>query len=330
MEEMGLEMERLAERLEGGGVDGREEVFRELTEWQQRLRGEGGQRGVARLDVMAMQRLAEALSVREDFREAARNLREQEYARAADALERAMRNLEAEGRLDAALRQLARSGMPLPASLTEDEASRAERSIREEGGGAREADGLGDGGLTSREMERLVELLREMSGQGSGEAQASEGAGRSDGRAMSMRELLDALERAKQAMRAPDGGGAEHALRQGQPGGFSSGEGREGEHGMPGGPGSEDDRLAGGGVGGERVGIRDESEATRVRGVSRAGETSWMEMPAMPGGDATSAAYRDRYFSIVPHEEESVVDERIPMGRRWMVQRYFESIRPEQ
>ena len=58
------------------------------------------------------------------------------------------------------------------------------------------------------------------------------------------------------------------------------------------------------------------------------GETLQQMMPTVGDRSRSSRRYKELYEAMAPAAEDAVVQENIPLGSRFLIKRYFESIRP--
>ncbi len=189
--------------------------------------------------------------------------------------------------------------------------------------------------LARQALEKLQEQMQQ---QESG-AQANQGGQRAQGqggRQMTLEEMLDALEQLKNGMRPGQGGqqgeGASFALSGGQrPQGAEGGEpqmepGTGNQAG--GGQGNENDQTPGGNLMGQtEPAMPQEGEATRLPAIDGGGETASMPMPV--AGDTSQA--REGIRPVKTSEEiapeDSIMQENIPLGSRFLIRRYFNQLR---
>ncbi len=314
----------LAEKLREGARDlntdardpesARRAALRELSRLEQMV--QALQRGEMPQQVADVKALAEGLSGSAEFRETVRALEEGRLLDAAGALEElgAGGGGEAlEKRIQQALERLA------------EERARSEGMKRL----LQELERSGGQGA----LEKLQRMLRQMAQGGQpGRPGREEGKG--------VKELLSALQDLKYGNPA-EGRGTGGGQDRGE-GGSGDGEGRVAVQ-VFGKPGRDADAaggasgLAGGerdfgttgtpfGAGGAAAG--EAGEDLQLSGRLGAGETLSGYLPA--AGDDSKAArrYQDLYEALAPEAREAVMQEAIPIGSRFFIQRYFELIRP--
>jgi len=262
--------------------------------------------------------LAQQLAKEPATKEAAEALEQGRLGDAAQALEQASKKdapsaAEAEKRLQEALQHLAEQRQHSQAlEQMMDE-------LRKDGGkGA---------------MQKLAQMLQQMNGQ---TGQGAKAQGR-PGRQATLQEMLAALQSLKYGQPSqspqqkpgdPSGGGSvameDFGKRPGQ------GQGPQGDAGRPTGqPGSERDT----GTTPTPFGERPEGEGEKGADIAlkgRLGEGESLSVYAPAAGDQSKAQrrYRELYDALAPEAREAVLQEAVPLGSRFFIQRYFEAIRP--
>jgi hypothetical protein len=159
---------------------------------------------------------------------------------------------------------------------------------------------------------------------------------------MTMKELLSALENAKFS----EGNGPSDG--QQQPGGQKPGDGGQvaiqsfsngnsdgppqpGDAQSPSGkPGSERDFGTSATPFGAKNPEQEKGGELALKGQLGQGETLSMMLPS--AGDQSRAArrYKDLYEAAAANAQDAVQQENIPLGSRFLIKRYFESIRPQE
>lgn len=193
---------------------------------------------------------------------------------------------------------------------------------------------MGSGQRASEALQKLAQMLRQM-------PQAKQGSKPQPGNTRSPQSLLELLAALQNLKYGGDGEG------KGQPSDGKPGEGK-GKVAMlsfakpgEGNPQSGDAQMPTGMPGGEhdtgttetpfgKQGSADEkgTEAA-LKGQLGEGESLSMAMPAAPDGSKASLRYKELYDAMAPAAQEAVMQEEIPLGSRFFIKRYFESIRPE-
>ena len=291
-------------------------ALRELSRLEQMV--QALQSGGMPQQVEDLKKVAEALAGSAGFEEVARALEE--------------------GRFSDAARALSEMGAG-------PDAASAEKRIQEA------LERLAEQRARSETMNRLLQELERAGGQGAMEK---------------LQRMLQQLAQGKQAGRPGPGGGSEKDLKEllsalqnlkyGNPAqGDGSGEGADrGEGGKGSGEGrsavqvfgkSGRDAEGGGGatglVGGERdlgttatpfgggAGDAGESGADlALSGQLGAGETLSSFLPSAGDDSKATRRYKELYEAMAPEAREAVMQESIPIGSRFFIQRYFELIRP--
>jgi hypothetical protein len=191
-------------------------------------------------------------------------------------------------------------------------------------------------------LNKLRQLLQKLAQEGRpGQSPQPQQAGA--GRQQALKDLLSALQNLKHGQ-SPNGELEPHQAHQMQ--GEGRGEGRVSVQSF-GKPGGENQESAGGlpiptglAGGGRESGTTvspfgDDQDAPGETGADLAlggrlgsGETLSISTPA--AGDQSKAArrYKELYEAMAPEAREAVMQETIPIGARFFVKRYFESIRP--
>ena len=216
-----------------------------------------------------------------------------------DALAKAMERLAQQRQLSAALQKLA-------------EQMRAET-----------------GNLTSAAMQKLREMIQQQQQRNESGANPASG-----GQQMTLQQLIAALENMKM-----DGGQSipgPHASPSGGPqvsveafGPAASGDPRSAEARQPAtGRGSERDFGTTASPFGTKSEPADKGAELALKGTLADGESLSMMMPTAGDTSKSTRRYRELYEALAPAAEDAVQQENIPLGSRFLIKRYFESIRP--
>lgn len=319
------ELRRRAERLRAEAKnpeDAEKAALREISEIEQLVREMQKQPSASR----ELQELAKALHQTEKTRAAADALRGGDLAKAAEELEKSLRDLAknkdertpeaVKQALDQALKHLAE----------QRQLSQQMQQLRQQ---------MQQGGAASQTMRQLAEALRRMGGDRNPDIPPSPG-----GRPLTeqeMKALLAALQNMKNGEKQD---GQEGASRQGQGlaimESFAPAEGdkpgQPGDRQMPGGqPGTENDKgSTESPLGTERDAAGKKARAQQLAGRLGEGETLQQFLPSAGDASRSSRRYQELYQAMAPAAEEAVLQENIPLGSRFFIKRYFESIRPKE
>jgi hypothetical protein len=96
-------------------------------------------------------------------------------------------------------------------------------------------------------------------------------------------------------------------------------------------PGSEKDTGTTETPFGEKSGKRDEpGEDKSLKGRLGEGESLSQLLPTAGDTSKSQRRYKELYEAMAPAAEDAIVQENIPLGSRFFIKRYFESIRPKE
>ncbi len=189
----------------------------------------------------------------------------------------------------------------------------------------------GQSGMTAQAMQQLREMIQRMMRQG------SEGQSGGEQTQMTLQQLIAALQNLKfgdgqnqppQGSGAPPGGEPQIAWQMFGPS-SQQGNPQTGEAKDPSGrPGSERDFGTTDSPFGDRTDPVEKGADGALKGQLGEGESLSMTMPAAGDGSKTSRRYQELYEAMAPAAENAVEQENIPLGSRFFIKRYFESIRP--
>lgn len=186
------------------------------------------------------------------------------------------------------------------------------------------------GSLSQQAMQQLAQMLQQ--------AQQNQPGGNSAQRQMTLQELISALENAKFG----DGPG------QQQPGDSKPGDGQQvtiqsfaqrdssnspqsGDAQSPTGkPGSERDFGTTATPFGEKSSAQERGGDFALKGQLGQGETLSMMLPSAGDQSRSARRYKDLYDAAAATAQDAVQQENIPLGSRFLIKRYFESIRPQE
>ncbi len=266
--------------------------------------------------------LAAALAANDGAKSAADAVRAGELGAAASQLEKLLQTLKERPDSSAALQQLAQSLQEQADKLTAAQKNEIARQMQAAGQGAR----AGQSSLSQQALSRLAQLLRQAGQTGAG----------SPGRPMTDRELqslADALENMKNGLRPggaskpgeghPAAGAALAIVESGNPN-ASTGQIPTGQPGSEHDAGHSDPLL---GASPEPK-VKPQGPATRLTGAPGEGESMQQFIGAANDGSRATRAYREGFERLVPSAQNAVDQEKIPLGSRAFVRRYFENIRP--
>jgi hypothetical protein len=187
------------------------------------------------------------------------------------------------------------------------------------------------GGMSQQAMKQLREMMEQMSRQQQGDADNGQ-----QERQMTLQEMIAALEN----MKFGEGQANQGSESQQVPGGpqisidsFGStnpqGQPRLGNADRPSGrPGSERDFGTTDTPFGEKSDPQDKGGELALKGRLGQGETLSMMMPSTADNSKAARRYKELVEAAAASAEDAVEQEEIPLGSRFLVKRYFESIRP--
>ena len=271
------------------------------------------QQAAAALSAEELKALADALAEDAATKPVAQALAAHEFEKAAEELEKAAREEKSNEALAQALKKLAERR----------EASEALRQLARQ---MQRSSGAG-----SEAMRELAQLLKQLPN-----AKQTSSAGANPQSAQTLKALLAALQAMKQgegqsqtsAAAGKDGQGLGMVRVQS----FAPADASAGDTGfqMPAAnSGSEKDiGTTETPFGGKNAGSSDSPQAQQISGQLGEGETLHQMLPSAGDTSKSTRRYRDLYEALAPAAEEAVLQENIPLGSRFFIKRYFESIRP--
>ena len=323
------ELRRSAEQLRANAThpeDAAKSALRELSALEQMVQELQKSPGASPEE---MKEMAKALAENEATKEAAKAMDAGELAKAAEELEKAMRQLaekkderteqQIQQALEQALKRLAERKQLSEAM--QKLAQQTQRAQAEKGGQSGEA------------MRRLAQMLRQMP-----RGQQSQGGQQ---KAQTLQQVLAALQNMK------------YGEGDGKPGGDPKpGDARtQGPVAVQsfapanrnGTPDPGDPQVPGGQAGGERdTGTADtpfgkerhdpgrEAQAKQLAGRLGEGESLSQMLPSAGDASKSNRRYKELYDAMAPAAEDAAQQENIPLGSRFFIKRYFESIRPRE
>jgi hypothetical protein len=333
------ELKKMAERLKQGAKelraqastpeDAAKAAMRELSALEQLA--QEMQKSPAGASAEEMKKLAEALKKNDATKGAAEALKAGDLEKAAAELEKADQKLgeqkderteeEVRKTLEQALQQLAEQKQLSEAM--QKLAQQMQRSEAQQGGHGGEA------------MKQLAQLLREMQ-QGQGEPQKGPGGGKSS---QAMQNLLSALQNMKYGegekggSPKPQGGqGSGNVAMQSFANQMPGQNPGKGDPNLPSGhPGSEHDEGTTDSVfGKDRQEAGKEAQAKQLAGRLGDGDSVQQFIPSAGDSSKSNRRYKELYNAMAPAAEDAALQEDIPLGSRFFIKRYFESIRPQE
>ena len=348
VEDTARKLEELARKAKKAGDDAKSEELRNLAEELQRradqLRADAKQpdaaakaalREISALEQLVrdmqkqpaasteLQELAKALEQKDATKAAADALKGGDLAKAAEELEKSLRELAA--RKDERTPEEVKQAL---ANALQHLAEKQKLSEQMQ----RLAQQMQQGGQGSQTMQQLAQLLRQMQqgqqprpGQGGGQPLTEQ----------AMQQLLTALQNMKDGQNGEGkdgegkGGGIVAMQSAGQP---QPGDAPPTDPRIPGGqPGSEhDEGTTATPLGDQRNDAGKDAKSQQLSGRLGDGETLQQFLPTAADGSHSTRRYRELYEAMAPAAEEAVLQESIPLGSRFFIKRYFESIRPRE
>jgi hypothetical protein len=190
----------------------------------------------------------------------------------------------------------------------------------------------GSGGMTQQAMKQLQQMMEQMSRQQQGDAETGQ-----QQRQMTLQEMIAALEN----MKFGDGQANLGSESQQVPNGpqisidsFGStnpqGQPQLGNADLPSGrPGSERDFGTTDTPFGAKSDPQDKGGELALKGRLGQGETLSTMLPSAADNSKSARRYKELVEAAAASAEDAVEQEEIPLGSRFLVKRYFESIRPK-
>jgi len=276
-----------------------------------------------------LRELAKALEQQEQTKQAAAAMNEGDMARAAESLEKAMKDLAEAGdeptreQIEQALKEAVER---LAKQKQMSEALEKLAKQMQQNGGQQQS---GQGQQLSKELAEMLRKLQQQQAGQQGQPQKGQPS------PQSLKNLLAALQNMKFGSGQPN---------QGKPGeGPPQGSIAMQDFGKDGKPGSGDPQIPSGKPGGEKdFGTTEnpfgkeqnpagqDGQQQSVSGQLGQGETLQQFLPGVADASKSQRRYKELYEAMAPAAEDAVVQENIPLGSRFFIKRYFESIRPKE
>lgn len=329
LQKLAEELKRSAQQLRAEATTSEEAekaALRELSELEklvQELQKQPGTPSPAEL-----RELAKALEKQDQTKEAAAALNEGDLAKAAEQLEKAMKDLTDAGdeatkeQIDQALKE-AMERLAEQKQLSEALEKLAKQMQKNGGQDSKSGQQL---------SKELADLLKKMQPQAGKQPQPGKPLSEQQ-----LKNLLAALQNLKFGEGQPNPG--KDGKPGDQPGGITmqnfSKNGPPGDGGNPqlpsGSPGSERDTgTTETPFGKEQNAAGTDGKQESVAGRLGQGETLQQFLPGIADASRSKRRYKELYEAMAPAAEDAVVQENIPLGSRFFIKRYFESIRPKE
>lgn len=320
------QLQRSSERLraETNTADAQKAALRELSSLEEMMRELQRQPSPAE----DMKELAKALAQVPGMQDVLKALNENNLAEAQRALDRA-KDAQKNGAEPPNEEQVEKTVREAMQNLAERrELSQALQKL------ADQMKQRGGGAPSQQAMDQLRQMLQQAQ---QSPSQPSDG---SNQRQMTMKELISALENAKFGEGQNPG--------QQRPGGQKPGDGQEvtiqsfaqsdpngapqpGDAQSPSGkPGSERDIGTSATPFGEKNAAQEKGGELALKGQLGQGETLSMMLPSAGDQSRSARRYKDLYEAAAASAQDAVQQENIPLGSRFLIKRYFESIRPQE
>lgn len=333
---------RLQERAEKDR-DVAELARREMSNLAEMLRELREQAGRPQASADELAALAEALARQDSTRAAAESIRSGNAAEAGRQLEELLRKMKERGDAARQLQDIARSMQEPAGRLTEKQKSEIAQQMQQ----AAQAAQAGKSERMQQLLQRLAELLKQQPKRSDkGGPQKSQAGSSGQGQPQPLTEkaleqLIKALEQMKKGGSPQDAlGQAQQGLGRlqiplpmpgnGQPAGGN--QNQDNSDAPPSGlPGAEKDAGTNKKLFGDQPQAAEAAgAATRIEGALGDGASLQEFMTASGGGGEATRKYRELYDALAPAAQDAIEQERIPIGARRTVKRYFESIRPKE
>ena len=320
------QLKKLAEQLrksagklraqENGADEAAKAALRELSNLEQML--QQMQKAPASASPEEMKQLAEDLAKNDATKPAADAMKSGDLAKAAKELEDAAKQPtkeEAEKTLREALDRLAK----------QRELSEAMQQL------AKQLQQSGGEGASSDALQKLAQMLKQM-----GQQQGSSGKPGQQPTAEQLKQLMAALENMKFGEPQESGGNPQpggdgkltiQSFSKSNPDG-SPPDGAQIPSGQPG--GEHDTGTTETPFGKNSADPASKGNEATLKGRLGEGESLSQLLPTAGDTSKSARRYKQLYEAMAPSAEEAVVQENIPLGSRFLIKRYFESIRPKE
>ena len=325
LKKLAEQLERSAERLRAqtNPIDAQKAALRELSSLEEMMREL--QRQPSPAD--EMKTLAKALAQMPGMQDVLKALNENNLAEAQRALDRArqQKKSDAEQPSEEQVEKALRDAMQNLADRRElsQALQRLAEQMKQQGGQ----------GASQQAMDQLSQMLQQAQQNGN---QSGDG---SNGRQMTMKELISALENAKfgegKDQQGPGGQkpgeGQQQVTVQSFAQGDPNGPPQPGDAQSPSGkPGSERDLGTSATPFGSKSAPQEKGGELALKGQLGQGETLSMMLPSAGDQSRSARRYKDLYDAAAASAQDAVQQENIPLGSRFLIKRYFESIRPQE
>ena len=190
----------------------------------------------------------------------------------------------------------------------------------------------GEGGPSSEALQKLAQMLKQM-----GQKNSSSGQQGKQPSAQMLKNLMAALENMKQGEQQDSdadpkssGNGKLTIQSFAKPNPGSSPQPDDSQ--VPTGqPGSEHDRgTTDTPFGKQPAESADKGNNAALKGRLNEGESLSQLLPTAGDNSKSARRYKEIFDAMAPAAEDAVVQENIPLGSRFLIKRYFESIRPKE
>jgi hypothetical protein len=329
LKKLSEQLQRSAEQLRANATnpeDAGKSALRELSALEQMV--QDMQKSPAALTPEEMQALAKALSQNEATKDAAAALAAGDQAKAAEELEKEMQKLadqkdeatseEVRKQLEEAVKQLAQ----------QKQLSEAMQKLAQELQKAQAQ----QGGNSSEAAKALAQMLRQMAQGKSGQRSGKQSA-------QTLEQLLAALQNMKagegqsQQSEQPPSGQSPNAVKmqsfaQSNPAAVPI----PGDPSLPSGqPGSERDTgTTDSPFGKDQNAAGKDGQKQQIAGRQGDGESLQQSLQSAGDHSKSNRGYKNLYEAMAPAAQDAVLQENIPLGSRFLIKRYFESIRPRE
>jgi len=330
LKKLAEQLQRSAEQLRANATNPEEagkSTLRELSALEQMI--QEMQKSPSAPTAEEMQALAKALAKNDATKDAASALAAGDQAKAAEELEKEMQKLaeqkddatseEVRKQLEQAIKEL--SQQKQLSETMQKLAQQLKESQSQKGGNSSEA------------AKALAQMLRQMAQGKSGQQSAGKQS------AATLEQLLAAL----QNMKAGEGQSQQNDQPSSgqQPGGVKMQSfAQNGQNGIPmpsdpsmpsGQAGSEHDTgTTDSPFGKEQNAAGKEAQKQQVAGRMGEGESLQQALESAGDHSKSNRGYKNLYEAMAPAAQDAVLQENIPLGSRFLIKRYFESIRPRE
>ena len=322
LKKMAEQLRKSAEQLraqDNGAEEAAKAALRELSNLEQML--QQMQKPPASASPEEMKQLANALEQNDATKSAAEAMKAGNLAQAAKELDDAAKQEPTKEEAEKAIKQA------LDHLASQRQLSEALQEL------AKQAQQSGQGGPSSETMQKLAEMLRKMGGK----PQQGGGAGGKPMSEQALKNLMAALENMKfgegqnpdgKPQAGGDGKVAMQSFGKPNPGDGSPSDGGQVPSGQP---GSEHDTgTTETPFGKDSAAHPDKGSEASAKGRLGEGESLSQMLPSAGDKSKSQRRYKELYEALAPAAEEAVVQENIPLGSRFFIKRYFESIRPKE